>query len=255
MTTKARNRSLYILPGAAAALVAALLLLPGGAAAQHRHDSTSFNDDWDHWGDWGDLNWTLLEMQRESTASQEEMSREAGRSRRRDEVEKEQDKAAQEHQAYFDAIIEASQAALKAPAGVYYRKPGYTSAEPPAVGAAVVEAGGMPYLYDRGIFWLQQGAEYLVVTAPAGAVVDKLPQGASRVAARQGTLWYFFGTFFAQKGAAFEVVPPPAGATVFYLPDGYTRDKLQGADVYRFGDTIFKPVFIQGVLAYQVVTP
>ena len=40
---------------------------------------------------------------------------------------------------------------------------------------------------------------------------------------------------------------------MYYLPDGYTREKLGESDVYRFGDTLFKPVFVQGLLIYQVV--
>ena len=78
---------------------------------------------------WDDYNRTILQMQRESLSSQEEQAREAGRARRRDEIEKKQEKSAAEHEAYFDAILEDSQAALKAPQGVYYRKPGYSAAE------------------------------------------------------------------------------------------------------------------------------
>ena len=54
-------------------------------------------------------------MQRESIASQEEQAREAGRALRRDEIETQQEKSAAEHEAYFDAILADSQAALKAP--------------------------------------------------------------------------------------------------------------------------------------------
>ena len=30
---------------------------------------------------------------------------------------------------------------------------------------------------------------------------------------------------------------------------------MKGVGLYRFGDIFFKPVFIQGILAYQVVEP
>jgi hypothetical protein len=227
----------------------------GILVAEHANRNDNWDDDWgDDWEDgWEDYNRTLLQMQRESISSQEEQAREAGRAVRRDEVEKSREKAAAEREAYFDAVIEASQASLRAPRGVYYRKPGYSSAEPPAGGAPVVEVGGTPYVYDQGIFWLQQGSDYLVVTAPVGAVVGALPPGAVRVLSEGDPHWYFFGAFYAERAGAYAVVRPPAGLTVFYLPDGYTREKAGSADVYRFGDTLFKPVFIQGVLAYQVV--
>jgi hypothetical protein len=211
------------------------------------------DDDVDAEDLWDDYLDTILRMQRESIASQEEQAREAGRAVRRDELEKIRAKSAEEREAYFDAIIETSQASLRAPRGVYYRKPGYTSAEPPAAEAPVVEVGGTPYVYDQGIFWLQQGTNYLVVTAPVGAVVGALPPGAVRVLSGNEPHWYFFGAFFAQSSGAYTVVRPPTGLTVFYLPDGYTREKAGGIDLFRFGDTLFKPVFIQGVLAYQVV--
>jgi hypothetical protein len=213
------------------------------------------HDDWDDWDEWNDYNQTILQMQRESISSQEEQAREAERVRRRDELEKSQEKAAEEHEAYFDAILQDSQAALRAPAGGYYRKPGYSGAEGPGKDARVAEVGGVAYLYDQGIFWLQQGSLHIVVTAPVGAVVDRLPRGVTRIPARTGTVWYFFGAFFGEKGGAYEVVRPPAGLTVFYLPDGYVQERVKDLDLYRFGEIFFRPVFVQGVLAYQVVEP
>jgi len=213
------------------------------------------HDEWDGWDDWDDYNRTILQMQRESFSSQEEQAREAGRARRRDEIEKNQEKSTAEHEAYFDAILEDSQAALKAPQGVFYRKPGYSAAEGGGSDARTVEVGGFTYRYDQGIFWLQQGGSYTVVTAPVGATVDKLPQGVTRIVSGTGSVWYFFGTFFGEKGGAYEVIKPAAGLTVFYLPDGYSQEKVKGVGLYRFGDVFFKPVFIQGILAYQVVEP
>lgn len=218
--------------------------------AEHRDDGWD-DDDWED--GWDDYNRTLLQLQREMISSQEEAAREAGRTLRRDELEKDREKDSAEREAYFDAVISSSQAALRAPRGAYYRKPGYSSPDPPGAGAQTVEVGGIPFEYDQGIFWIRQGTDYLVVTAPFGAVVRTLPRGAVRVPAGDRVFWYFFGTFFAESGDAYSVVKPPPGLTVYYLPDGYTREKSGGADVYRFGETLFKPIFVQGVLAYQVV--
>lgn len=227
---------------------------PPGLARDSAHRPSPPRDD--DWGSgWDDYNWTLIQLQRESLSSQEEQAREAGRERRRDEIEKNQEKSSAEHEAYFDAILEDSQAALKAPQGIYYRKPGYSSAEGPGSGARTVEVGGFTYRYDQGVFWLHQGATYTVVTAPVGATVDELPQGVTRIVSGTRSVWYFFGTFFGEKGGAYEVIKPAAGLTVFYLPDGYGQEKVEGVVRYRFGDVLYKPVFIQGILAYQVVEP
>ena len=72
--------------------------------------------------------------------------------------------------------------------------------------------------------------DYIVVTAPVGAVVDRLPQGVTRIQSKPAPVWYFFGTFFGEKGDAYEVLKPQAGLTVFYLPDGYSQEKVKGAD-------------------------
>ena len=261
------RHSLLVIAGAG--LAGLILLTPVGARAENdsrttivetrgkdRTSTVITHDESDDWDDgWDDFNRTILQMQRESLSSQEEQAREAGRALRRDEIEKMQEKSSAEHEAYFDAILEDSQAALKAPVGAYYRKPGYSASAGPGNEARTVEVGGLTYVYDQGIFWLQQGSTSIVVTAPVGAVVDRLPQGVTRIQSKPTPVWYYFGTFFGEKGGAYEVLKPPAGLTVFYLPEGYSQQNVKGVGLYRFGDVLFKPVFIQGVLAYQVVEP
>ena len=255
-STRMLRRSLLVI--ACAWTAGSMFPLPQAAIAwdRDRPPGVAGGEHWDDgWDDWDDYNQTILQMQRESITSQEEQVREAGRARRRDEIETQQEKSAAEHEAYFDAILADSQAALRAPVGVYYRKPGYSAAEVPGSTARTVELGGFTYFYDQGIFWLQQGSTYIVVTAPVGAVVDRLPQGVTRIQSNPRPIWYFFGAFLGEKDSVYEVLKPPAGLTVFYLPDGYTQENANGAGFYRFGDIRFKPVFIQGVLAYQVVEP
>ena len=241
------------------ALVAAALLLAPAPLAAHPQindwipaGERDRNHD-DEWSDWDDFNWTILQMQRESIASEEEQAREAGRAKRRDEVEQSRGQASAERAAYFDSVLETSRAALRAPRGVYYRKPGYLSSEAPGGGARPVSVGGVVYLYDQGIFWVQQGPQYIVVTAPFGGVVDSPPAGASRVQTGSEPLLYFFGTFFRERGDGYEVVKPPAGTVVSYVPDGYILENAKDGARYRFGEIVFQPVFIQGVLSFRVV--
>ena len=100
---------------------------------------------------------------------------------------------------------------------------------------------------------MQQGPQYIVVTAPFGAVVDSPPTAASRVQAGSELLLYFFGTFFRERPDGYEVVRPPAGTVVGYVPDGYTLESAQDGARYTFGEITFQPVFIQGVLSFKVV--
>lgn len=214
------------------------------ASVAHAFDDR-FDNDFDD-------EWMLLQMQREGIRSAEEQNREAARERRRDEVEQQKGQESAERQEYFQSVLESSEAALRAPRGAYYRKPGDSSQESPA-GAQPVEAEGLTYLYDQGVFWLAPGPPFIVVAAPFGAVVDKLPAAAYKVASKGAPRYYYFGSFFEERGGKFEVVKPPTATLVSYLPDGYRLEQVQGATVYRYGATLFKPVFVQGIVVYQVV--
>jgi hypothetical protein len=216
--------------------------------------AAAFTSDFDEHDDHDDFDsdLTILQLQREAISSQEEQAREAGRARRRDEVDQMQESQSIERQEYFQSVLEASQAALRAPRGAYYRKPGDTSQEAPA-DAQTVEVGGIGYLYDRGLFWLLPGPPFIVVVAPYGAVVDRLPAGAYRIFSKQAPRYYYFGIFFEERSGKFEVIKPPAGTLVSYLPDGYQQEQSQGTTLYTVGPTSFKPVFVQGVVVYQVV--
>jgi len=227
------------------ALLAGLLLAPAHPAAA-----------WDDWGgyDSGYGGYDSFDEQ-DARESGEEAAREAGREKRREEVEQKKAANSLEHAAYTDAIIEASKASVQAPRGVYYRKPGYVSSEAPGSGAQVFEESGIKVFYEQGIFWAKQGTQYVVVTAPVGLVVDTLPAATTRVANKAGAEYgYFFGTFFQRKDKKFVVVKPPVGLNVTYLPDGYETSGTTEATIYKFGNTTFKPVFVMGILVYQVVS-
>ena len=183
----------------------------------------------------------------------QESEREAGRAVRRNEIEAKKEADSAEHAAYTDALIQSSKASLQAPKGVYYRKPGFISTEPPGSNAQVIEESGVKVFVDQGIFWVKQGEQYLVIAAPYGVVLDKIPAATTRVATKSGEYGYFFGTFYQRKGDKFVVVKPPAGLNVTYLPDGYQDVGTKDATLYQFGNTTFKPVFVLGVLVYQVV--
>jgi hypothetical protein len=195
----------------------------------------------------------------ESQEWAQENAREAGREKRRDELEKKKEAASAEHEAYYAELVNASKASLNAPQGVYYRKPGFKSNEAPgekaqAVTATLPDGRQIPLVYDQGIFWLQRGAEYVVVIPPPGIVVDTLPAGVRAFPNKGGgTIYYFFGVYFQGKDGKYAVVKPPAGTVVGYLPDGYTQETVDDATIFKFGGTTYKQVFVAGSLAYQVV--
>jgi len=184
----------------------------------------------------------------------QESAREAGREKQREEVEQKKAKNSAEHAEYTQSIIDSSKASVQAPRGVYYRKPGFVSGEAPGSGAQVIEEAGIKVFYEQGLFWAKQGTQYVVIAAPYGVVVDTLPAATTRVANRQGEEYgYFFGTFFKRQDKKFVVVKPPVGLNVTYLPDGYITEEVNGGASYKVGSITFKPVFVLGILVYQVV--
>jgi hypothetical protein len=212
---------------------------------------------WDDWGTssgWGGSYYYYDSYDAsEAREDAQEAAREAGREKRREEVEQKKAADSAAHDAYFNEILDASQAAVGAPRGVYYRKPGYVSNDPPGTSAQVLKGEAGTAYYDQGIFWVKQGNQYVVVTAPYGVVVDTIPSATTRVATKEGEYGYFFGTFFQRKDSKFVIAKPPAGLKVTYLPDGYEQVGTKEAPAYKFGNITFKPVMAMGTLVYQVV--
>jgi hypothetical protein len=211
-------------------------------------------DDYGWGGGYGYSDYGYFDAQ-DSRESAEESARESAREKRRDEVEAKKAQDSAEHAAYTDSIMAASQASVQAPRGVYYRKPGFISGEGPGEGAQVIEESGVKLFVDQGVCWVKQGTQYVVVAAPYGIVVDKLPPATTKVATKTGAEFgYWFGTFYQRKGDKFVVVKPPAGLNVTYLPDGYQKQEgKDGSATFKFGDTVFKQVMVLGIPAYQVV--
>ncbi len=235
-------------------VVSLLVLFPARDATAWRNDQHEPGSNSTFWNDEGWRDWVFYwySIEREKISAKEEQRREAGRERRRTELEQQRKEDAAAHNAYFDAVMEASRFASRAPQGLYYRKPGFVVSEQPP-GAERVQVQGFNFLYDRGVFFIEMYPRYVVVTAPVGAIVSTLPDGVSQIGTSAGLVYYYFGTFFTEKDGKFVVVKPPAGILVGYLPDGYTEAQAGGNTYYRFNDIYFKPYFIFGILTFMVV--
>jgi len=197
----------------------------------------------------------LRRMQQERIEADEEARREPSREKRRKEIDQERSAEVEAYLESQESIRSSSQAAINAPRGFYFRKPGSITTQPP-VGAVEIAIGSKTYHYFSGIFYLSSGSRYIVVTAPAGAAVDALPDGHGVTEYGDRTYYYYFGTFFVEKGEKFEIVTPPRGVVVGYLPDGYNEVRDQGEDLvtYEYGGVLYEPVFLDGLLAYMVIS-
>jgi hypothetical protein len=193
-------------------------------------------------------------LQSQSQAAAEEARRESAREKNREAIAKKKEAFQTDYLASQAAIREGSRAASRAPRDAFYRKPGFTTTTLP--GAAVeVKVGDTTFHYFSGMFYRQLPSGYIVVPAPAGAVVDTVPEqiGAAVYNDSADTYGYYFGTFFVREGEKHKVVAPPAGTLVGYVPDGYTETEVDEGVNYTFGDITFEPAYLQDNVVYRVV--
>lgn len=225
------------------AAVITCVLLPAAVRAD--------DDDWGY----GWSSYDALQMQREAQSAADNRMEQEYKQKRADELEQQRKQDAKEHEAYFNDILETSKAASGSPRGSYFRKPGFTSTDAPANPQTTV-VNNITFLYDRGVFWVSTGSLYIVVNAPVGAVVDSLPDGASKVLAASGSAYqYYFGVFFAlREDGKHEVVKPPAGLLVSYLPDGYQTVQVKGKTMMKYGEAYFQPFLAAGAAVYSTVS-
>lgn len=193
-----------------------------------------------------------IRLQEAAIAAEEEARREEQRRIRRDEIQDEGRAAEQDYLDSQQAIRASSRAAIRAPRGAFYRRPGISTSSLPEDHETLF-AEGSEYWYYRGIFYCRAPQGFYVVTAPVGAVVSELPEGHVPIASGEKDLFYYFGTFLTSAEGGYAIVGPPEGIFVPYLPDGYTSLDVDGSRYYVFGDVRYQPVYRQGMLVYTVV--
>src|SRR5262249_12970801 len=87
-----------------------------------------------------------------------------------------------------------------------------------AATAIVVSAANQQYRYNEGVWYAPSSGGYTVVTAPVGATVTTLPDGAEAV--NYPNIYYYGGTYYEKTSGGYKVVAPKAGTVVTHLPAG-----------------------------------
>ncbi|MFB3058084.1 MAG: DUF6515 family protein [Ignavibacteriaceae bacterium] len=89
--------------------------------------------------------------------------------------------------------------------------------------------------YDQGTYYQKSGDGYKVVTAPVGAITEKLPSDYSTIQIADNMYYYYGGDYYKDyEGGKYIVVTPPKGASVSYLPDGYETKEIDGVTYYVY---------------------
>lgn len=231
------------------AFLGSALLIPSAASAWTSGSS------WGYRGSgWGYGGANARAMQSQSQAAAVEARNEAAREKNRERIAEEKAEFTSGFLASQAEIRAASRAAMSAPQGYFYRAPGHTLNKLPE-SAVTIEVGGTTFHYFKGIFFRQLPGKYIVVPAPAGAIVDELPDGfgPALLDGDADTYKYYFGTFFAAEGDKWKVVQPTAGTLVGYVPDGYTETGADESVRFQFGETFFQPYHWQNNVVFQVV--
>lgn len=109
------------------------------------------------------------------------------------------------------------------------------------------------YRFSDGIFYKPHRNQYVVVAAPLGIRITRLPIGYRSMSIRNRTYFYYNGTYYLAKGKDFEVVQAPLGALVESIPDGYQEIEIDGNTYYLVEDTQYKAVIHEGEIMYEVI--
>lgn len=237
------------------AILACLLLIPADVFGRHRGSIRSGRLSRDrYYYTPGYERYEERRLQQDRIEAEEEARREPAREKRREEIGQQKEADVEAYLESQEAIRSSSQAATRAPRGFFYRKPGTSTTQLPA-GAVAVEVDGRSYQYFSGIYYRSTANTHVVVTAPAGALIDSLPDGHGMSDYRGKTYFYYFGSFYLEEEGKYRVVIPPPGVVVGYLPDGYNemRDPRHESVTYEYGGVQFEPVFLEGLLVYMVV--
>ncbi|MGY6743095.1 MAG: DUF6515 family protein [Cecembia sp.] len=110
------------------------------------------------------------------------------------------------------------------------------------------------YHYVDGVFYQKDDEGYVVVPAPIGAEVSRIPENFERVEVGENEYnFYWGGAYFEETANGFRVVPPVAGTLVENLSEGGEEVKIGDRTLIRFGETYYQPVQVNGRNMYEVV--
>ncbi len=114
---------------------------------------------------------------------------------------------------------------------------------------------GVPYHYHEGVFYRPGANGYVVVNAPLGFTLGRLPYGYLEIRIGHGSYYYHNGDYFRwdRRHQVYEVVSAPRGAAVTYLPHGYSRVNVYGETYYKFNGVYYHRERIGGEMLYVVV--
>lgn len=97
---------------------------------------------------------------------------------------------------------------------------------------------GVPYFFWGGAFYRTGPGGYVVVAAPAGAVLGALPFGYVSLRIGPRAYFYYGGVFYQPYARQYVVVAPPIGAAVPYVPADATVANINGV-LYYFADGVY----------------
>jgi len=113
----------------------------------------------------------------------------------------------------------------------------------------------VPYYYDDGIYYQQEGDDYQEVYPPVGADIPQPPDGAVEIDAGGIAYYYAGGAFYVEQDGGFVIAPTPIGVVVPELPPGSVQVAYNNGVAYQFNGVYYQPVFVDGVTQYMTVLP
>lgn len=110
------------------------------------------------------------------------------------------------------------------------------------VGFIGVRFKGVHFRFHNGVCYRPRGNRFMVIRAPLGIRIRKLPLGYRRFLLGTRHYFYYYGTYYVKADNANEyiVVDAPLGAKIDALPEGYDTLEVNGITYYRLDNVYYK---------------
>ena len=119
--------------------------------------------------------------------------------------------------------------------------------------ARAVRFGRTSFYVANGVYYRKSATGFVIVKAPVGVRVTRLPAKRKRVIFGSATYYYAAGTFYQKQAGNYIVVAAPAGALLYDVSADVDKVKIDGEVYYEYADVIYEKIKTPNGVAYRVV--
>ncbi|WP_277482784.1 DUF6515 family protein [Catalinimonas alkaloidigena] len=116
-----------------------------------------------------------------------------------------------------------------------------------------VSYNNVEYRVHNHVYYKPVKGKHIVVSAPLGIRVKRLPAAASPIVVRNHVYYEYQGSYYLAQDEEYVVVQAPVGALVEHLPEEYEHLEINGEHYYVADGVQYKAVLKGDELWYEVI--